>query len=882
MTQRIEKTQHYKTVQDFVLDLRRIFGNCLRFHTTQQDTVRPVALSMLLTAEQLMAHHLGNQVQPPLLYCWRLCISILDALLNVTNPTDGHQTAHFFLHPASYFFGGAFPPDYKAKIAKPMDLGTVSSNLIEGRYQPVQQFPDDCRLVIQNCLAYYGDREDGKEFTQQASRLNELMSQQLDALIRYDQSPQAGKPTATSAPPKLTQPPSTLLMSILAELGTIQYTDRLTKLSVPAMRHFEKPVDLAIYKDYLKYVSQPMDLQTIEAKVKADQYCTPEDFEFDIQLIFKNCEAYNAPRKTDQLVAMGKYGAKEFRKLFWKRMKAFENPNEVATAGQCGTASSSAATGKTKSSKSLPSNEKRQASSSPASQPASKRTKTTAGESGGKQGSSRNLTGSKSKSSSKSKPTPVLSSSLSSSSSSPSPQVSGGYGGGKRTKSPNTTASLSTGGSRKSKSPTTVVKSQKSPAQPVPLHVAIAEVKQRFPLRRHHKFLDPWEAACAKFFKELMKHPWISAARPKFIFHVPVPVIFPHLADSYLKAIHKPMDLTTAEAKLLMGGEYMGPQDFIDDVALVFSNAITFNRSGRDEGDPASAAYFDASVHLLNYARWLSLEHLVKFFVNDDGVDLATPDGIPPTSWKLSKANRAKSHKEMETIVFNERVERSVEGDRTYTWMEAECEKLLKALRHQSDLRYMTFFIQPNYPDDYAAFISKPMDWERVQRTLQKRQYEKFIDIIEDLRLIFSNALKYNARHKGLDTVSGRAYDAAIHMSGKLELAVDKLLLTVSELLEWERIEQIMDEREIEAQERAETERIRASLKVKSSSSASSTGGKGAAASGGSDKASSSTKSQTMPGTSSSSTGTSETVRRRPPMAYVVYFSLVLLMFVVL
>ena len=69
MTQRIEKTQHYKTVQDFVLDLRRIFGNCLRFHTTQQDTVRPVALSMLLTAEQLMAHHLGNQVQPPLLYC---------------------------------------------------------------------------------------------------------------------------------------------------------------------------------------------------------------------------------------------------------------------------------------------------------------------------------------------------------------------------------------------------------------------------------------------------------------------------------------------------------------------------------------------------------------------------------------------------------------------------------------------------------------------------------------------------------------------------------------------------------------------------------------------------------------------------------------------
>ena len=43
--------------------------------------------------------------------------------------------------------------------------------------------------------------------------------------------------------------------------------------------------------------------------------------------------------------------------------------------------------------------------------------------------------------------------------------------------------------------------------------------------------------------------------------------------------------------------------------------------------------------------------------------------------------------------------------------MESECDKLLKSLRHQSDARYMYFFIQPVYPPDYSAFISKPSEF---------------------------------------------------------------------------------------------------------------------------------------------------------------------------
>ncbi|KAL3945302.1 MAG: hypothetical protein SGBAC_000578 [Bacillariaceae sp.] len=305
-----------------------------------------------------------------------------------------------------------------------------------------------------------------------------------------------------------------------------------------------------------------------------------------------------------------------------------------------------------------------------------------------------------------------------------------------------------------------------------------------------------------------MRHPWISAARPKFIFHVPVPVLFPQLRDAYVAKIKKPMDLTTVECTLLAGNQYTSPEDFFNDVALVFANAILFNRDGRDVGDPLSCAYYDASKHLLRYCRWLSFELLSEYVQDSDQVDVAGDGDLPVFSWKLTTANAIRAREEMEAIVLNEVIEKSLEGDR-YTWMEAECEKLLKALRHQSDYKNMGYFIQSDYPPDYTASISRPMDWERCQKTLKKRQYDKFCNVIDDLRLIFSNAKKYNGPRIE-QRVSKECYDAATIMAKKLEVAINKMMLAVGDRVERERIDHNNAEREIEAAERAEKERIRA------------------------------------------------------------------------
>ena len=130
----------YQTVAHFVLDLRRIFGNCFRYNTSIKDRLRPVAGELLQTAEDLMVTFLvrgqkpgGNmngELYPPILYCWELCIKVLNTLFNLTNPDDGQATALYFLHPVSFYFGGQLPPDYLSMVKKPMDFGTITSKYV--------------------------------------------------------------------------------------------------------------------------------------------------------------------------------------------------------------------------------------------------------------------------------------------------------------------------------------------------------------------------------------------------------------------------------------------------------------------------------------------------------------------------------------------------------------------------------------------------------------------------------------------------------------------------------------------------------------------------------------------------------------------------------
>lgn len=238
-TKLIDKND-YPSIASFVLDLRRIYSNCLRYNTSIKDSLRPVAAQGLETVEKLLTVFLAKpeaptQVYPPLLFCWKLCLSAVDTLYNLTNPEDGQMTAYYFLYPVSFYCGGQFPADYLQKIPKPMDYGTVTSNLIEGRYSTLAEFEADCKLVLDNCITYYGGQPDGKIFTDQANRLKAVLQTQLDGLNRYINSSKGQtrqrEAQLAIATVHLPKPPIPLLLGILEEMKALKYTDKMTKVS---------------------------------------------------------------------------------------------------------------------------------------------------------------------------------------------------------------------------------------------------------------------------------------------------------------------------------------------------------------------------------------------------------------------------------------------------------------------------------------------------------------------------------------------------------------------------------------------------------------------------------------------------------------------------
>jgi hypothetical protein len=514
-----------------------------------------------------------------------------------------------------------------------------------------------------------------------------------------------------------------------------------------------------MFKDYLQFVDSPMDLKTVEGKISMGAYEYPEDFEYDVNLIFKNCEVYNIPKQNHHIVNLAKHCARVFRKMYSSRIKVFEGSGGTKLFGE------------DKKDKKRPA----EINSVDTNAPPVKKLKVES-------------TSSKRKS--------------------PVPQVQNNQQSATRVKTVKTSGKTPGKTQAKRSVPKIIIRTD---GGPVPRHVAIAKIKQGFTRRRHNKELKPWEEACSRFFRQLKGHPWVSKWE-RFVFDAPVPMLHPEIKEAYKVIIKKPMDLTTAEGRLLQGGIYNEPQEFIDDVALVFANAVIFNQSGHEQGDPVSMAYYDASKHLLRYTRWLSLnhEHLSAYLVDDSHSEGIQQSG-PLPHWKLTVSNQKDARHEMENIVLRQPLDKSYEGHR-FTWYEIECEKLLKSLRHQADHKRMSYFIRPQFPPDYISYISRPMEWESCNRNLQQRKYETFSDIITDLRLIFKNALKYNGRVKDTDVTSKSAYESALHMSGKLEAAIQRLYITAGDRIEREKVEVIINEREAEISEKVEKERLRTEL----------------------------------------------------------------------
>lgn len=73
-------------------------------------------------------------------------------LIDILNDLLERQEADIFKEPVNYELLGL--TDYPKIIKKPMDLGTVKSNLENGFYKSSRSCLDDIQLIWDNCMLY--------------------------------------------------------------------------------------------------------------------------------------------------------------------------------------------------------------------------------------------------------------------------------------------------------------------------------------------------------------------------------------------------------------------------------------------------------------------------------------------------------------------------------------------------------------------------------------------------------------------------------------------------------------------------------------------------------------------------------------------------------
>ena len=218
-------------------------------------------------------------------------------------------------------------PRYPEVIKNPMDLSTMEKKLREGEYRDAQEFKADFDLIVNNCITFNGvenpvsmmARNMNSTFQRQWSKLPTLesISANKSSFSQRSRVTSAALPRSASmtegtrdrpkreihAPPRdlpaHSQDKPRLRKKNAAELKFVANINKdfQRKVHEPYAYPFYHPVDPVALNipDYYKIIKEPMDLSTVDNKVRNQVYCSAEEFLYDMNLIFKNCFRYNPP-----------------------------------------------------------------------------------------------------------------------------------------------------------------------------------------------------------------------------------------------------------------------------------------------------------------------------------------------------------------------------------------------------------------------------------------------------------------------------------------------------------------------------------------------------------------------------------------------------------
>ncbi|KAJ1971125.1 hypothetical protein H4R35_005450, partial [Dimargaris xerosporica] len=307
----------------------------IRLRTSTVSSPNP--LTMNLASSPPSAAALASPLRTP----QGLALEDKKKLRRVLRRVSGLRAAYPFLQPVDLVRDGC--PNYFDVVEHPMDLGTMKVKLDRNQYASPQAFLDDFHLLVNNCyqfnpignLVYTQCQEVESVFETEWNAA--FTSPAADAAHNYtivetpkssSSTGQALLPHPKDTPLALRSPPMPLRP--LANDPAVEPAPALnTKLCLKVVKRlkghkgsavFLHPVDPVAQgvPHYFDVVKHPMDLSTIEDKLRRSVYHRNEDVKADVELILHNCFIFNPPGTFvyAEGQSFGAYFAKVWAKAF--------------------------------------------------------------------------------------------------------------------------------------------------------------------------------------------------------------------------------------------------------------------------------------------------------------------------------------------------------------------------------------------------------------------------------------------------------------------------------------------------------------------------------------------------------------------------------------
>ncbi|KAG0718393.1 Protein polybromo-1 [Chionoecetes opilio] len=222
---------------------------------------------------------------------WQLFL----AAKNLTVPSDPNYQ---LVEPFKRLPNRRWHADYYVEIKNPISMSQIRKKILKGEYRYISEMVEDFNLMFDNAQQYnrpdsriYRDAIKLQKYVQnKAEEVQAIDDEDSDSFSDDDDSHSQShshgrKRVARHARPLTFKRRAKILFNTLMDYMTEDGRQ-------PIVAFIEKPAKRD-YPDYYEVTNQPIDMETIETKIKGERYNTEEELIADFRLMFHNCQRYN-------------------------------------------------------------------------------------------------------------------------------------------------------------------------------------------------------------------------------------------------------------------------------------------------------------------------------------------------------------------------------------------------------------------------------------------------------------------------------------------------------------------------------------------------------------------------------------------------------------